>query len=128
MNTSTETIIILTIIAFTVSCANSSCGVTYLKNCNQKMRKVKSEDISATYTVENYLECVDLCNANTSGCLSFDITLFTNGSYSCQHFSNLGRSNCARTPKTQHYVRVTLFVFFLFFSCIAPVFHKSLVI
>ena len=85
------------------------CGETYLRTCQSNIHHPTTDHISATKAVENYMECIDLCNSNKNECRSFDIRSLNNGSYTCQMFNTLGRSNCAVTPRAQHYVRVNHF-------------------
>ena len=97
------TLSISTSIFYTVYC---TCGVTYLSSCQPGVYQPSSEHISRTELVGNYAQCIDLCNSYKNECLSLDLRSFNNGSYSCQIFNTLGRSNCAITPRTQHYTRV----------------------
>ena len=98
---------ILLMIGMSSFCAvNCTCGVTYLRHCQQSISTPSASHISLTDTVTHQAECVDLCNSNKTECLAFDTRLLNDGSYNCQLFKNLGRSNCADVPETQYYVRV----------------------
>ena len=95
--------LVSTSIFYTVHC---TCGVTYLRTCQPSLKRPGNVHISDTKVVGNYAQCIDLCNSNRSVCRAFDYRSLSNGSYDCQMFNTLGRSNCAVTPRTQHYVRV----------------------
>ena len=98
--------LVSTSIFYTVYC---SCGVTYLRTCQPNIDHPTTVHISNTKVVGNYAECVDLCNSYRNVCRAFDYRSLSNGSYDCQMFNILSRSNCAVTPRTQHYVRVRNF-------------------
>ena len=102
------TLSISTSIFYTVYC---TCGVTYLSSCQPGVYQPSSEHISRTELVGNYAQCIELCNSYKNECLSLDLRSFNNGSYSCQMFNTLGRSNCGVLSRTKHYVRVRNSVF-----------------
>ena len=98
--------LVSTSIFYTAYCA---CGITYLRTCQPNIDRPATEHISDKRVVGNYAQCIDLCNSNRNVCRAFDYRSLSNGSYDCLMFNTLGRSDCAVTPRTQHYVRVRNF-------------------